>query len=48
VLRSALGTRLSRALRLGRENRRWTDALALFSVVAQVIVAAFALLGREA
>ena len=44
VLRSALGMRLSRALRLGRENRRWTDALALFSVVAPVFVVMVALL----
>jgi len=44
VLRSALGMRLSRALRLGRENRRWTDALALFSVLAPVFVVMVALL----
>src|ERR1700689_5573674 len=44
VVRSALGMRLSRALKPGQENRRWTDALALFSVVAPVFVVAVAVL----
>jgi hypothetical protein len=44
VIRSALGMRLLRALRPGRENRRWTDALALFSVVAPVFVVLVAIL----
>jgi hypothetical protein len=38
VIRSALGMRLLRALSSGRENRRWTDALALFSILAHVFV----------
>jgi len=44
VIRSALGIRLLRALSFGRENRRWTDALALFSVVAPVFVVLVAIL----
>jgi hypothetical protein len=36
--------RLSQALKPGQENRRWTDALALFSVVAPVFVVAVAVL----
>ncbi len=44
VIRSALGMRLLRALRPGRQNRRWTDALALFSVVAPVFVVLVAIL----
>jgi hypothetical protein len=41
VIRSALGMRLRRA---PRENPRWTDALALFSVVAPLFVVAVAIL----
>lgn len=44
VIISALRMRLSRALRPVRENSRWTDALALFSVVAPVFVVVVAVL----
>jgi hypothetical protein len=44
VIRSALRMRLARALSSGRENRRWTDALALLSVAAPLFVLAVAIL----